>query len=89
MKALIEMRKNLQSCKSRNFHFPDDVPEERVITYLKLGEKESIRVYLNCEETDVKLDVSEFGDVIYSRKWTAEKDGSGVLGKYGILIVQA
>jgi hypothetical protein len=86
MKALIEMRKSLQSCKSRNFHFPDDVPEERVITYLKLGEKESIRVYLNCEKKDVKLDVSETGDVIYSRKWKAESKGSGVLGKDGILI---
>ena len=87
MKSLIEMRKNLQSCKSRNFHFPDDVPEKRVITYLKLGEKESIRVYLNCEEYDVKLDVSITGDVIYSRKWKPGEGGFGVLGEYGILIV--
>jgi len=82
------MRKNLQSCKSRNFHFPDDVPEKRVITYLKIGEKESIKIYLNCEESDVKLDISDAGEVIYSRKWNAEKEGSGTLGKYGILIVR-
>ena len=88
MKALIAMRKKLQSCKSRNFHFPDDVPEKRVITYQKIGDTESIRVYLNCEETEVKLDVSGAGNVVYSRKWTAGLGGCGVLGENGILIVK-
>ena len=87
MKALINMRKSLQSCKSRNFHFPDDVPEKRVITYLKLGEKESIRVYLNCEEKDVELQTCDHKKVIYSKKWNDKGNGCGTLEKDGILIL--
>ena len=69
MKRLIGMRKSLQSCKSRNFHFPNDIPEDRVISYLKIGEKETIQVYLNCEENEVNIDIKETSEVIYSRKW--------------------
>jgi hypothetical protein len=87
MKKLINMRKELQSCKSRNFHFPNDMPQERVISYIKIGEKESIQVYLNCEEEDVQIDISEFKGVVYSRKWNQTKEGKGVLGANGILIL--
>ena len=63
------------------------IPEKRVITYLKLGEKESIRVYLNCEEKDVELKTCDHKKVIYSKKWTEKKEGCGTLGKDGILIL--
>ena len=88
MKNLIAMRHRLQSCKSRNFHFPNDVPGDRVISYLKIGENETIGVYLNCEEEDVTIECSEFSEVVYSRKWNKGEDGSGVLEKDGILIVR-
>ena len=88
MKNLIAMRHKLQSCKSRNFHFPNDVPGDRVISYLKIGENETIGVYLNCEEEDVTIECSEFSEVVYSRKWNKGEDGSGVLEKDGILIVR-
>jgi hypothetical protein len=88
MKKLIEMRKTLQSCKSRNFHFPNDVPQDRVISYLKIGEEESIQIYLNCEETDVQLDLSEFSEVVYSRKWNGTGADAGVLSPNGILILK-
>ena len=88
MKNLIAMRHRLKSCKSRNFHFPNDVPGDRVISYLKIGENETIGVYLNCEEEDVTIECSEFSEVVYSRKWNKGEDGSGVLEKDGILIVR-
>ena len=88
MKNLIGMRNHLQACKSRNFHFPNDVPYDRVVSYIKIGENESLQVYLNCEESDVELDISDFSEVIYSRKWNEKNTNSGVLGKNGILILK-
>ncbi len=82
------MRKTLQSCKSRNFHFPNDIPEKRVISYTKIGENESIQVYLNCEEYDVNIDISGFAEIVYSRKWSDITPGNGILGPNGILIVR-
>ena len=87
MKRLIGMRKSLQSCKSRNFHFPNDIPEDRVISYLKIGEKETIQVYLNCEENEVNIDIKETSEVIYSRKWHRDGALRGTLRPNGILIL--
>ena len=83
MKRLIEMRKTLQSCKSRNFHFPNDVEEKRVISYTKIGENESIQVYINCEEKAVAIDISGFSEVVYSRGWE-----NGKLAPDGVLILK-
>ena len=88
MKKLISMRQSLQSCKSRNFHFPNDVYGDRVISYEKIGENETIQIYLNCEEKDVKIDTGDFDEVLYSRKWRAEEGLSGLLGVNGILILR-
>ena len=83
MKRLIDMRKTLQSCKSRNFHFPNDIEEKRVISFTKIGENESIQIYLNCEENAVEIDVSGFEGVVYSRKWS-----DGKLEPNGVLILK-
>ncbi|SFC90572.1 glycoside hydrolase family 13 protein [Butyrivibrio sp. YAB3001] len=88
MKKLISMRKTFQSCKSRNFHFPNDIPKERVISYLKIGEQESIQVYLNCEEEAVTIPCDNDASIIYSRKWTSSPDGNGMLEPNGILIIK-
>ena len=88
MKKLISMRKSLQSCKSRNFHFPNDIASKRVISYEKLGENESLQVYLNCEESDVTIDISSFEEVVYSRKWNEDADGKGTLEANGILVLR-
>lgn len=85
MKALINMRKTIQACKSRNFHFPNDVPEKRVISYLKIGENESLQIYLNCEKEAVKIKDAGDSDVIFSRKWDEK---SMVLEANGILIIK-
>ncbi len=88
MKKLIEIRHNYQALNSRNFHFPNDISSQRVISYIKIGENESIQVYLNCEETDVVMDTSAFSEVIYSRKWEEDDSGHGTLKKNGILILR-
>ncbi|WP_026491687.1 glycoside hydrolase family 13 protein [Butyrivibrio sp. XPD2002] len=89
MKKLVSMRKSMESCKSRNFHFPNDVKEDRVISYIKHGENESLQVYLNCEEADVQIDISKFNGVVYSRKWNQTESEIGTLEKNGILILKA
>ena len=82
MKRLIKMRQKFQSCKSRNFHFPNDIEKKRVISYIKLGENENLQVYLNCEDTAVDIDISRFSSVVYSRKWR-----NGKLEPDGVLIL--
>ena len=89
MKALIHMRKSTPACKSRNFHFPKDVEGDRVISYLKIDDTETIAVYLNCEEDAVTIPLAEGAQVLFSRKW--EKGGNateGKLGSKGVLIVR-
>jgi glycosidase len=88
MKKLISMRQSLQSCKSRNFHFPNDVYGDRVISYEKIGENETIQIYLNCEEKEVEIDTVDFDEVIYSRKWRTGEGLNGFLGANGILILR-
>jgi glycosidase len=88
IKKLISMRHSLQSCKSRNFHFPNDVPQDRVISYLKIGNNESLQVYLNCEEKDIEMKLGEYDEVVYSRKWNSADNKSGILGANGILIIR-
>ncbi|SEL94436.1 Glycosidase [Butyrivibrio sp. ob235] len=89
MKTLINMRKSLQSCKSRNFHFPNDVADERVISYLKIGDNESLQVYLNCGESDAAINFGDNTEVVYSRKWNNTDECSGILGEKGILILKS
>ncbi|WP_026498772.1 glycoside hydrolase family 13 protein [Butyrivibrio sp. WCD2001] len=89
MKTLINMRKSLQSCKSRNFHFPNDVADERVISYLKIGDNESLQVYLNCGESDAVINFGDNTEAVYSRKWNNTDECSGILGEKGILILKS
>ena len=82
MKKLISLRKSHDTFKSRNFHFPNDVADDRTIEYMKLWEDETIKVVLNCGKKPVSVDVPN-ADVLYSRKF--EK---GILAPKGILIYE-
>ncbi|MBO6241181.1 MAG: hypothetical protein J6O61_10205, partial [Butyrivibrio sp.] len=64
-------------------HFPNDIEEKRVISFTKIGENESIQIYLNCEENAVEIEVSGFEGVVYSRKWS-----DGKLEPNGVLILK-
>ena len=82
------MRKTIQACKSRNFHFPNDIAKDRVISYLKIGDNESLQVYLNCENEEVEIPLPETYEVIFSRKWSQEDDTKGTLAQNGVLIIK-
>ena len=93
MKALINMRKENPACKSRNFHFPNDIPNKRVISYLKLCDFGTIAVYLNCEDAPVDIKLSKEAQVLFARKWnegksTVEGAARGVLDSKGVLIAK-
>jgi len=88
MKSLISMRKTIQACKSRNFHFPNDIAKDRVISYLKIGDNESLQIYLNCENEEVEIPLPETYEVIFSRKWSQEDDTKGTLAQNGVLIIK-
>jgi len=88
MKSLISMRKTIQACKSRNFHFPNDIPDKRVISYLKIGDNESLQIYLNCEKHNVDIPVPGDGEIVFSRKWDKDKKENGILKPNGILIIK-
>lgn len=88
MKSLISMRKTIQACKSRNFHFPNDIAKDRVISYLKIGDNESLQIYLNCENEEVEIPLPETYEVIFSRKWSQENDTKGTLAQNGVLIIK-
>ena len=89
MKSIITMRKNTPACKSRNFHFPNDIEKDRVISYLKIDETGTIAVYLNCEDEAVTIPVKEGAEVLFARKWDKDGDAlSGKLGSKGVLIIR-
>lgn len=88
MKSLISMRKTIQACKSRNFHFPNDIAKDRVISYLKIGDNESLQVYLNCENEAVSIPLPENYDVVFARKWKQNDSTCGTLTENGVLIIK-
>ena len=88
MKSLISMRKTIQACKSRNFHFPNDIAKDRVISYLKIGDNESLQVYLNCENEAVSIPLPENYDVVFARKWKQNDSTCGTLAENGVLIIK-
>lgn len=79
VKTLIRLRKSCQAFRSRNFHFPNEMAEERVIEYVKIGEDTTIEVLLNCGEHPVLIQTRE--EVLYERKYE-----DGMLKPNGILI---
>ncbi|BBF43961.1 neopullulanase [Lachnospiraceae bacterium KM106-2] len=83
VKRLIELRKTNSLFRSRNFHFPNTINNQRVIEYIKIGEygDSQMAVYLNCSNEDIEL--QGFIDPIFSLKYDKTKK---VLKPYGILI---
>lgn len=79
MKRLIRLRKQYLAFRSRNFHFPNEVNDERVVEYLKMEGDQCIKVVLNCGEHCVE--VLPTGTVLYSRHFV-----EGELKQKGILI---
>lgn len=81
MKKLIKLRKEEQLFKSRNFHFPNTIKNDRVIEYIKLDEWccNKLEVLLNCSDEIISVD--DCGEVLFSHLYSENK-----LLKYGVLI---
>lgn len=80
IKRLIALRKSVPEFRSLFFHFPDEIPEDRCIEYIKLDEEEhKVQILLNA--SDHALEVGEGGEVLFSRKYEG-----GVLESKGVLI---
>ncbi|MCR5641327.1 MAG: glycoside hydrolase family 13 protein [Lachnospiraceae bacterium] len=80
LKELIALRKAHPAFRSRNFHFPNEIDDARVIEFMKLSEEEVVRIVLNCGTEDVGISV-DAGRQLYARGYD-----SGVLSPKGILI---
>lgn len=79
VKQLIHLRKEEKLLQSRNFHFPAQYENPRVVQFTKSSWVDNyIEVILNC--SDENIAVKEGGEILFSRHF--EK---GTLGKYGIL----
>ncbi len=95
IKALIALRHAEPAMRSRNFHFPNEIDNPRVIEYWKIAEDATIKVVLNCSKESVFVG-AEMDKVLYSRLYGSAgsgidaagslESGSGVLAPGGILI---
>lgn len=78
MKKLITLRKEQSAFRSRNFHFPNNIQNQRVVEYRKLTDSQCLEVLLNCGKEPVEV---EAGEILYARKYE-----NGQLMEKGILI---
>ena len=80
MKKLIKLRKEEQLFKSRNFHFPNTIKNDRVIEYIKIDEwGNKLEVLLNCSDQIISVD--DCGEVLFSHLFSNNR-----LLKNGVLI---
>ena len=79
IKQLIALRKNEKLLQSRNFHFPAEYENPRVIHFTKVGWVDNfIDVLINCSEEAIP--VSDGGEILFERHFS-----DGKLLKNGIL----
>ncbi len=78
LRKLTALRKAEPAMRSRNFHFPNEIPNPRVIEYVKLHDNSVLKIVLNCSDKHVLVPARQ---VLYSRLYT-----DGVLKAGGILI---
>lgn len=69
IKQLIKLRKEEPLLKSRNFHFPNEFPDnKRVIQFRKVGWMDNyVEVIINCSEEDVEVPVK--GELLLGRHY--------------------
>ena len=80
LKRIIALRKANSTFRSRNFHFPNEVADPRVIEYIKLDGDKCIKVLLNCNGNDVTLPDIDPASILYSRKYSGQTlHGKGIL----------
>lgn len=79
-KSLIALRKNNTALKSRNFHFEEEIDNERVIELLKIDDQGyQIKVIINASSSDITVN----GKVIFSYKYN-----DNLLQKGGFMVLE-
>jgi len=81
IKKLIGLRKAHPEFRSRDFHFPNDVDNRRMVEYIKINENDRIKVLLNCDTVSVRVDIPDGAELLYERKYK-----KGALDKGGVMI---
>lgn len=70
IRTLIALRKKYPEFRSRNFHFPNEIKNPRVVEYIKLEAGKCVEVLLNCSSEAMEAGTRD--GILYSRKY---KDG--------------
>lgn len=66
-KELIALRKKEKLMRERNFHFPCDYKNPRVIQFQKIGWSEALEILVNSSGEDVTLMHEQQGEIIFSQ----------------------
>lgn len=79
MNQIIKLRKEEQLFKSRNFHFPNTIKNNRVIEYIKLDEYDNkLEVLINCSNETISIKGE--GKVLFSNLYSNNRlHSKGVL----------
>ena len=84
VKRLIWLRKNEPLFRSRNFHFPNEISNDRVIEYLKLDcENHQLKIILNCSDVSVETPYMEGKEIFFANLYD-----NGWLHPNGVVIVR-
>lgn len=68
VKELIALRKSQRLMRERNFHFPAEYENPRVIQFQKIGWSEKLEIVVNSSHEDIELLHAEEGTVLFSQK---------------------
>ena len=77
MKELINLRKTQPLMRERNFHFPAEYENPRVIQFEKIGWSEKLEVLVNASDTSVELLHPQQGEILFSRNLHTTKLAPG------------
>ena len=67
IKQLIKLRKEEPLMRERNFHFPADYQNPRVIQLQKMGWGETLEVIVNSSDEDIEIARDKDNKIMFSR----------------------
>ena len=67
IKELISLRKKEKLMRERNFHFPAEYENPRVIQFQKIGWSEALEILVNSSDEDIELKHAKYGKIIFSQ----------------------
>lgn len=66
-KTLIRLRKEEPLMRERNFHFPEEYENPRVIQFHKIGWGETLEVIVNSSDSDIEVVQNEDSKILFSK----------------------